>query len=174
MSSDNAGKTPIADAVRRYLDDNGWTYDITECEGLMMYSSRVNLTHGESRVIFDADDCRERFGVYVYSAIYIPKAKRLAVAEYLTRVNYRLYQGKIEMNLNDGEVRSVVTVTIEESHLSQAMIYSTEIAAKLNLNDTYLGLMSIAFGNTSPLEAYETYERIDTINNETSDKEIVG
>lgn len=173
MSSENARTTPIAEAVRQYLDNVKWKYDITVHEGLMVYNARVNLPNGEFRVDFDADDGRERFGVYCFSAIYIPEDKRMAVAEYLMRVNYRLQQGKIEMDLNDGEIRSVATSILEDSHLSQAMIKSIETAARFNLNDAYPCLMSIAFGNASALEAFELYESLYTLVNETSDVEIV-
>jgi hypothetical protein len=150
---------PIAEAVKQYLDHEGWNYETNEREGLVMFGSGVTLPNGEFRSSFDADDGRERFGVYVYSAIFIPEAKRLAVAEYLTRVNYTRYLGKIEMDLDDGEIRSVATVTVEGSQLSQAMINSLENAAHFNLNDAYPGLMAIAFGDISAQAAFDRYQR---------------
>jgi hypothetical protein len=159
MTSEKESPRPIAEAVKQYLDQEGWNYEINERDGMTMYGAGVTLPNGEFRSSFDADDGRERFGVYVYSAIYIPEAKRLAVAEYLTRVNYTRYLGKIEMDLDDGEIRSVATVTVEDSHLSQAMINSLENAAHFNLNDAYPGLMAIAFGDVSAQAAFESYQR---------------
>lgn len=151
--------TQVADAVRQYLDQEGWNYEVNERTDLTMFVGDVTLPNGEFRSSFDADEGRESFGVYVYSTIYIPEAKRLAVAEYLTRVNYTRYLGKIEMDLDDGEIRSVATVTVEGSHLSQAMIGSVKNAAHFNLNDAYPGLMSIAFGDVSPQDAFDNYQR---------------
>ena len=59
---------PIAEAVKQYLDHEGWNYETNEREGLVMFGSGVILPNGEFRSSFDADDGRERFGVYVYSA----------------------------------------------------------------------------------------------------------
>ncbi len=87
MTSEQESTRPIAKAVQQYLDHEGWHYEIQEREGLTLFGAGVTLPNGQFRASFDADDSRERFGVYVYSAIYIPEAKRLAVAEYLTRVN---------------------------------------------------------------------------------------
>ena len=157
MSAEKTSSTPIADAVRQYLDHDGWHYDINERDGLVMFGSGVTLPNGDFRTSFDADDGRERFGVYVYSSVFIPEAKRMAVAEYLTRVNYTRYLGKIEMDLDDGEIRSVATVTVEGSQLSQAMIGHLENAAHFNLNDAYSGMMSIAFGDTTPQDAFDAY-----------------
>ena len=157
MTQEIATTTPVADAVRQYLDHDGWNYDVREREGVVMFGATVTLPNGEFRVSFDADDGLERFGVYVYSSIFIPEAKRLAVAEYLTRVNCTRYLGKIEMDLDDGEVRSVATVTVEGSALSQAMINTLENAAHFNLNDAYPGMMTIAFGDTTPQAAFEAY-----------------
>lgn len=161
MTESTESSRPIAEAVKQYLDNEGWNYDINEREGLTMYGAGVTLPNGEFRSSFDADDGRERFGVYVYSAIYIPEAKRLAVAEYLTRVNYTRYLGKIEMDLDDGEIRSVATVTVADSQLSQAMINSLENAAHFNLNDAYPWMMAIAFGELTPQAAFESYQGRD-------------
>lgn len=161
MTESTESIRPIAEAVKQYLDSEGWNYEINDREGLIMYGAGVTLPNGEFRSSFDADDGRERFGVYVYSAIYIPEAKRLAVAEYLTRVNYTRYLGKIEMDLDDGEIRSVATVTVEGSSLSQAMISHLENAAHFNLNDAYPWMMAIAFGDLSPQAAFDSYQQRD-------------
>ena len=161
MTESTESSRPIAEAVKQYLESEGWNYEINEREGLTMYGAGVTLPNGEFRTSFDADDGRERFGVYVYSAVFIPEAKRLAVAEYLTRVNYTRYLGKIEMDLDDGEIRSVATVTVEGSQLSQAMIGHLENAAHFNLNDAYPWMMAIAFGDLSPQAAFDSYMRRD-------------
>ena len=48
--------TPIADAVRQYLDHDAWNYDVREREGVVMFGATVTLPNGEFRVSFDADD----------------------------------------------------------------------------------------------------------------------
>lgn len=158
MTTETPSSTPIADAVRHYLDNEGWKYTSRESEGLVMFSAGVTLPNGEFRTSFDADDGDERFAVYVYSSVYIPESRRLAVVEYLTRVNYTRFLGKIEMDLDDGEIRSVTSVTVEGSHLSQAMIDSLENAAHFNLSDAYPGIMAIAFGEVSPQSAFDAYQ----------------
>ena len=69
MNESTESSRPIAEAVKQYLDNEGWNCDINEREGLTMYGAGVTLPNGEFRSSFDADDGRERFGVYVYSAI---------------------------------------------------------------------------------------------------------
>lgn len=159
MTTETPSSTPIADAVRHYLDTEGWKYTPHDSEGMVMFSAGVTLPNGEFRSSFDADDGNERFAIYVYSSVYIPESRRLAVAEFITRVNYTRFLGKIEMDLDDGEIRSVTSVTVEGSQLSQAMIDRLENSAHFNLNDAYPGIMAVAFAETSPQQAFESYQK---------------
>jgi hypothetical protein len=161
MTHEPDSSTAIADAVRQYLDHDHWNYDTHEKGGLVMFTAGVNLPNGEFRVSFDADDAHARFGVYVYAPVYVPAAKRPAVAEFITRVNYIRFLGKIEMDLDDGEIRSVATVCVEGSHLSQAMIQDLENAAHFNLNDAYPGIMAVAYGDVSSKDAFAAYLQRD-------------
>ncbi|MEY2699410.1 MAG: hypothetical protein RIQ52_165 [Pseudomonadota bacterium] len=172
MNTENISMTtPIADAVRQYLDHDQWHYEVSERQGIVMFGASVTLPNGQFRCSFDADDDNERFGVYVYAPIFIPEDKRLAVAGYLTRVNYTRYLGKIEMDLDDGEIRSVATVVVDGSYLSQPMIESLETAAHFNLNDAYPGMLAVAFGDLSPEAAFDTYRQRDEKPSETEVEE---
>ncbi|QXP84744.1 YbjN domain-containing protein [Methylococcus sp. Mc7] len=145
--------TPMLDAVRHYLDSDGWTYSERERGGLFSLSATVGLASGEFRTFFDVNDEEERFAVYVYAPVKVPEKYRGSVAEFLTRVNYRLFLGKFEFDLDDGQVRMVSTVFMGGSALSQAMIDQMENSAHMTMNKYWPGIMSVAYGGQSAAEA---------------------
>lgn len=145
--------TPMLNAVRQYLDSDGWTYSERERNGIFTLSATVSLPRGEFRTCFDVNDEDERFAVFVYAPVKVPEQHRSAVAEFLTRVNYRLFLGKFEFDLDDGEVRMVSTVFMGGSILSQAMIEQMENTAHMSMNQYWPGMMVVAYGGQSAAEA---------------------
>jgi hypothetical protein len=154
---------PIAQAVQTYLDHENWRYTARHDEGRAFVTFRSEISVPNLRVssCFDADDDGNRFCVFVYCTINVPEAQRLKVAEYLTRVNYRLYLGKIEMDLDDGQIRATAAISLKDCPLSQAMIEEMENAAHFALNDAFPGIMGIAYGNQTADEAFAIYSRND-------------
>ncbi len=151
--------TPIADAIRAYLDAGGWHYDVRQQDGITRFSAGVTLPNGAFRTDFDADDRQQCFRVLVYARVQIPETRRGAVAEYLTRVNATHALGKIDMDPDTGEIRSVTAATLAGGPLSLAMIDRFENTTHLQLNDAYPGIMMIAFGDLSPQTAFDAFQR---------------
>ncbi|MEW6039160.1 MAG: YbjN domain-containing protein [Pseudomonadota bacterium] len=145
--------TPMLDAVRQYLDSDGWTYSERERNGIFTLIATVGLPSGEFRTCFDVNDEDERFAVFVYAPVKVPEQHRPAVAEFLTRVNHRLFLGKFEFDLDDGAVRMVSTVFMGGSILSRAMIEQMENTAHMSMNQYWPGIMSVAYGGQSSAEA---------------------
>lgn len=154
---------PIAQAVEAYLVRENWRYTAkpSEKKAFVSFQSEINVPNLRVTSYFDADDEDNRFCVFVYCTINVPEPERLAVAEYLTRVNYRLFLGKIEMDLDDGQIRATTAISLKDCQLSQAMIEDMENAAHFALNDAFPGIMGIAYGNQSAEEAFNVYTRKD-------------
>jgi hypothetical protein len=80
------------------------------------------------------------------------------VAEALTRINYSVIYGNLEMDLKDGEIR-VRTVVEGETQMSDGMIERV-LNSNLNSADRYFApLMAVAFGNAAPDTVLDLVER---------------
>jgi hypothetical protein len=154
---------PIAWAVQTYLDRENWRYTAKPHaeKAFVSFHSEISVPNIKVSSYFEADDESNRFCVFVYCTINVPEAKRLMVAEYLTRVNYRLYLGKIEMDLDDGQIRATTAISLKDCQISQAMIEDMENAAHFALNDAFPGIMGISYGNQTAEEAFAHYSRRD-------------
>ena len=92
----------------------------------------------------------------------VPEAKRLDVAEFLTRANYGLILGNFEMDLKDGKVRYKTSVDLEDGHLTVKMV-NRLVMTNLSMMDKYLpGLMSVVYAGASPIAALAQVEGLAT------------
>lgn len=80
---------------------------------------------------------------------------RLAVAEYLTRVNYNMRNGNFEMSMDDGTIRFKAYHHVGSGPLDPKAGRLTVIMPFLMIDRYGNGLIDVLFGLKSPREAYE-------------------
>ena len=101
----------------------------------------------------------QRFVFYSVLIPRVPAARRLAVAEYITRANYDLMLGNFELDLEDGEVRFKTSADLSGMTPTTAFL-KTLIFANLLATDRYFpGLMSVLFADALPAQAIALMER---------------
>lgn len=100
----------------------------------------------------------EQFVFYVVPLISIPKNKRQDVAEYITRANYGLRIGNLEMDFSDGEVRYKSSIDFEREYLSPNMIDNAIHPAIHSMERYMYGLISIIHEDVFPREAIASVE----------------
>jgi hypothetical protein len=105
--------------------------------------------------------CREEHGrcsIYSQALWAAPETSRPAMAELLTRLNYGLALGNLEMDFADGEVRFKTSVDVSGSHLSLAM-FDAILDANLAAMDAYFpALEAVRDGRMTPAEAAASVE----------------
>jgi hypothetical protein len=152
-----ATDSTMVTAVRAYLDDMGWSYEESEREqgDRVLITTRVHVGPVSSRTVFDIGVGRQRFGLFAYVPFNVPEANRMAVMEYLTRANYRLFLVKFEFDLNDGELRGVCTVIPEDSALSVAMVRRMRRDVHSVLEHYLPGVLAIVYGQQTAQQAWQ-------------------
>ena len=108
-----------------------------------------------------ADMLRELFAVSGINAAFEEKPGcgiftiRLAVAEYLTRVNFNMRNGNFELNMEDGEIRFKTYVHVGASQPDLGAARLAVMLPFLMLDRFGDGLLEVLFGFKSPREAFE-------------------
>jgi hypothetical protein len=88
----------------------------------------------------------------------VPPHRRLAAAEYLTRGNFGLVVGTLEMDLYDGTVRCKTSMVADGAPPAPEHI-ATLIVANLRIADCYYaGLLAVVYGDVSPGDAIDAGE----------------
>ncbi|MDO5299554.1 MAG: YbjN domain-containing protein [Clostridia bacterium] len=83
---------------------------------------------------------------------------RLAVAEYLTRVNFNMRNGNFELNMDDGEIRFKTYVHVGKQPLDSGAAKLSVMLPFLMLDRFGDGLLEVLFGFKSPREAFEAIQ----------------
>lgn len=90
--------------------------------------------------------------MYISSPLFIPKAQRLSVMEYICRVNYYLPLGHFELNMEKCSVRYRLTLALEEGPLSSSMLSSMILSGGMSFRQYFPGLVEIIRVNRNPAE----------------------
>lgn len=103
----------------------------------------------------------EQFLYYAVAPIKMPEEVRNSIAEFLTRANYGLRIGNFELDYGDGEVRYKSSLDFEGTELQPQMIRTAVYPAVQTLDRYMPGLMRVAFGGSTPVEAIREIEQND-------------
>lgn len=147
----------MIDIVEQYLNKRGWDYEIeTTDDGVQSFSITFKMENATYQTFFNIDQNLHHFWITSYPDIIIPETCRLDVCELITRINYRLFLSKFEMNMDEGKL-SVVSVSINPPthYLIAAML-----DAVLNVLDThYPAIINVYKNHLSPKEALKKIDK---------------
>ncbi|MDP2640496.1 MAG: YbjN domain-containing protein [Betaproteobacteria bacterium] len=149
VSSPAAPAKSLFERVAGYLDANDWNY--TANEEKKYFSTGCRIKDASVRVILDTNESEDWQRVLVYSCfpVFVPEDRRAAVAETISRINYTMIFGNLEMDPSDGEVR-VRSIVESDGALSDSMI-ERALASNLDTaNRFFAPTFAVAFGNTAP------------------------
>jgi hypothetical protein len=150
------GKAGIFDTVVQFFEEDDWNFQ--EFEGKTILKMGFSGSNASWTCYAHAKDEEERFTFYSIMESKVPANKRAAIAEYLTRANYGLVIGNLEMDYSDGEVRYKTSIDVEGGQLTSQMI-KTMVYVNVLTMDKYLpGIMSVIFAEVSPVDAIAKIE----------------
>lgn len=84
---------------------------------------------------------------------HVPDARRVAVAELLSRINVRLGFGNFELDFDDGEVRFRLGEDVEGGWLSEGVVDRMMGYTLITLDRYHQAVMTVAFGAAEPVVA---------------------
>ena len=110
-------------------------------------------------VYAEAREDDERVLVYSVVPFNVPRERRAAVAEYITRANYGLHIGNFELDLDDGEVRFKTSLDGKGIGLSPELV-DRVIVLNLHATNRYVGGLAALMGDdeASPAQLIERIE----------------
>lgn len=103
-------------------------------------------------------EAEQQFLFYALCPINVPDVHRLAMAEFITRANYGLSIGNFEMDFSDGEIRFKTAIDVQDTELNDALIRGMVYLNVLTMDRYLPGIMAVASGNASPIQAIEQVE----------------
>ncbi|MGI9213976.1 MAG: hypothetical protein ACR2HF_16025 [Methylococcaceae bacterium] len=149
----------MIDAVNDYINSTGWHpgEQIPRKDGGITFALQFNMDNGHLRVFMEVYGDGDRFAIYAYPVISIPEEHRLSVALYATYVNHAMLLGKLQLDMEDGELRMCNSIDVDSSFLSQNMLIVMERLTIMGMDNHMEFILGILYGGRSPEEAYKAY-----------------
>ena len=146
----------LIEAVKTLFEEKKWYWQQTDEDTL-----RGSICGDNARWEWFACGEREDDLLYFYSVcpLSVPKERRHAAAEFLTRANYGMPLGNFEMDHSDGEVRYRTSLPLEPGQVPSQKRLGGIIHANFRTLDRYLpGLLAVIYGKTTPRRAIREIE----------------
>jgi hypothetical protein len=141
----------ILDTAISFFKEDGWSF--TQLEEQPILRLGFQGENGQWSCYAQAREEQAQLLFYSVCPMNAPGDRRPAVAELLTRVNYGLFMGNFELDMDDGEIRYKTSIDVEGDRLSPALVKPL-VYANVLMMDRYLpGIMSVIYGNVAPAEA---------------------
>ena len=137
--SENANGLKAVETVRQYLKEHRWSPRESETDTIFFadYVGKSGRLACEARVRPNV----EIFIFYIELPVKIPEDKRLIVAEYIARINFRLFTGNLELNMDNGQLRHKSSFDFEGETVTPNLLKNT-IWPGIRTIDRYMsGLM---------------------------------
>ncbi len=140
----------------QFLEEDSWyPQKVEDRHAYRMYYHGKN---GELRCFAQIRADLEQFVFYAISTVKVPEEVRPSVGEFINRANYNLRIGNFEIDYGDGEVRFKSSLSFEGELLTCNLIRHA-IYPAVQMMDGYLpGLLRVAFGARTPVEAIREIE----------------
>lgn len=153
----------LADLVKDFFVRNDWEYEQGE-DNEGAFCAGVSTDNADFDVVVIADDSINQLTCFCVHEDEIEEDRRLAVAEYMVRVNANTVLGVYDMDFDDGTLRVRSAINIADMQPSMKMV-EIMIHGIISTADVYFpGLKKVVSGEATPEDALD--EVIQSINDE--------
>ena len=141
------------EAMRRHFQSEGWLAH--ELDGQTTLELTYEGQSGRWACYAQVREPQQQFLFYSVCSVKVPPALRPAVAEYLTRANWELVIGNLEMDWNDGDVRFKTEIEYEGDWPATGLVQRAVYANVLMMERYLPGLMAVIYGKVDAATALQ-------------------
>lgn len=146
----------LFDIVHDFFEAENWSF--TEIEEQQLLSVNFTGQNGQWVCYARVREEENQFVCYSDFSVKVPEDKRIAMAEFLTRINFGLIIGNFEMDFEDGELHYKTSIDVADDRLTQALVKQL-VYTNIRTTDEYFpGIMAVISDNASPIEAVALVE----------------
>ena len=150
---------PIADVLRVFFVLSNIDAGFEEQAGCGVFTFRTKLHCRMQTAQMTVLVREDNFSTLTAIPLAADKNSRLAVAEYLTRVNFNMRNGNFELDMETGEIRFKTYVHVGGGRPDRGATRLAVMLPFLMLDRFGDGLLEVLFGFKSPREAFESVQR---------------
>ena len=135
---------PISEIMLDFFSEDDWDYYWWE-EGETL-QLECQVSNGRLTCYTKAINDKQQFIFYSLCPLTASEERKIAIAEFITKVNYGMVIGNFEFDFNDGEIRYKTSIDVEGDRLSHALIKQAVYINVLTM-DKYLPALAAVINN---------------------------
>ena len=148
----------IADTLREHFSASGILAAFEDKNGVGVFTIRMKLRCRLQSAQMAAIVREDSLSTITTLPLTADTDHRLAMAEYLTRINWGMRNGNFELNMNDGEIRYKTYVHVGQEKPDMAALRLATMIPFLMIDRYGDGLIDVLFGFKTPREAFEAIQ----------------
>ncbi len=141
----------LLDIVTAFFDAEQWAYRQLDRGDLLQLTANVEGV--EWQCFARVYEVQSRLVFYSVYPTNVPEEKRPTVAEYVTRANFGLLLGNLEMDFSDGETRFKTSIDVQGDRLTPTLVRDLVYPNLQAMRQYMPGLDAILNDNASALDA---------------------
>lgn len=142
--------TQILRIAMRFFEEYDWPYFQRDDEPVLRTAFRGD--NGEWSCYAFADEDQQQFAFYSVCSVRTPEDRRLALAEFITRLNHGLVIGNFELDFSDGEIRFKTSIDVEGDRLSTTLVRRMVVANVATMDMHLPGIAKAIYGDVPPAQ----------------------
>ncbi|MEL6382808.1 MAG: YbjN domain-containing protein, partial [Cyanobacteria bacterium J06626_18] len=156
-------KTDLAiyDALIDFFKTESWSFQTLPQQAALRLAFKGK--NGQWDCYAKAREAHQQVVFYSISPITVAKAKRNAIAEFLTRANHGMILGNFELDYSDGEIRYKTSIDVEGDKLTIALIRNLVYTNVLTMDQYLPGILAVLEQGTIPEQAIRLVEQSEIL-----------
>ena len=135
---------PLLEALIHFFTQDDWSF--TKLQGEPTLQLAFQGKTDRWICIAKAREAQQQFVFYSICPVKVPKSKRRAIAEFLTRANFGTIVGNFELDLSDGEIRYKTSIDVASDRLTSNLINRLVYINVVMMDDYLPGIKAVLSG----------------------------
>ena len=143
--------------IKEYLKKQDWQFSKLEDKNVLLFG--IGGKNGNFQCVADVNEEEQKFIFFSICGANAPLEKRSEVLGLLNQLNYTLFLGHFDMDVEDGEIRYKTSILYKHITPNTDLIDQI-IMTSIVAMDTYLpAIMGVMFGGLTPTQAIEAIDK---------------
>ncbi len=144
------------EVVLGFFEEDGWPVELLD-QGTV-FSTGFRGESARWACMGRVREGHSQFVFYSICPVLVIEDKRALIGEFINRANFGMLVGNFEMDYDDGEIRYKTSLDTDGAECTKALVKQIVVANVLMMDRYLPGIMSVAFGGASPVQAIASIE----------------
>ncbi len=139
--------------IKDFLKSQEWQFTQVEGKNVLLFG--IGGKNGKFQCIADLIEEENRLIFFSVCGANTPESKKQDMLQLLNSLNYQLFFGNFEMNLQDGEIRFRTSISLKHIELNRNFVEELILSNIITMDKSLPSIIGLMFGEISVENALE-------------------